>query len=330
MSGVFIAGTGMYAPSKVVTNDDMAEIVDTSDEWITERTGIRQRRFSTGEPNYYMGIQAARAALERAGTDPAEVDMIIGCTVTPDYYFPTLACILQSELGADNAFCWDLNAACSGFIYALDVAHTYLSTGKVRTALIVCSEELSKVIDFSDRSTCVLFGDGAGAVVVREGGGLYASYLHSLGKSGGALVSRALENHSPYAVRAGDEAYRKYAQTTGSYIHMDGREVYRFATRAMAEAVETACGRAGVAVADLDLIVPHQANIRIIRTAAEKLGVDMSKMAVNIDRYANTSCASIPILLSELDRSGRLRRGDRIALAGFGAGLTSGAIVMEY
>ena len=330
MSGVFIAGTGMYAPSGVVTNDDMAKIVDTSDEWITERTGIRQRRFSAGEPNYYMGCQAAREALDRAGIEPAGIDMIIGSTITPDYYYPTLACILQSELGADDAFCWDLNAACSGFIYALDVAHTYLSAGKVQTALIVCSEELSKVIDFSDRSTCVLFGDGAGAVVVRSGEGLYASYLHSQGRSGGALVSRALENHSPYAVHAGDEVYQKYVRTNGSYIHMDGREVYRFATRALAQAVETACSRAGIAVADLDLIVPHQANIRILQTAAEKLGVDMSKMAINIDQFANTSCASVPILLSELDSSGRLRRGDRIALAGFGAGLTSGAIVMEY
>jgi 3-oxoacyl-[acyl-carrier-protein] synthase-3 len=330
MSGIFIAGTGMYAPPKIVTNDDLANIVDTSDEWITERTGIKQRRFSEGEPNFFMGRAAALEAVKKAGIDPSEIDMIIGSTVTPDYFCPSLACIIQSELGADNAFCFDLNAACSGFIYALDVAHTYLSSGKVATVLIVCSELLSKITDFTDRSTCVLFGDGSGAVVVKAGDGLFQSYLRSEGKSGGALLSRALRNHSPYAVHADDELYTKYKETKGNYLCMDGREVYRFATKALTESMQKVCKKAGVDISELSVIIPHQANIRIIKTAAEKLDVPMDKFYINVDRYGNTSCASIPICLEELNSSGRLHRGDKIALAGFGAGLTSGAIVMEW
>jgi 3-oxoacyl-[acyl-carrier-protein] synthase-3 len=330
MSGIFIAGTGMYAPQRVVTNDDLAKIVDTSDEWITERTGIKQRRFSEGEPNFYMGKHAALEAIGRAGVDPAEIDLIIGSTVTPDYYCPSLACIIQSEIGAEKAFCWDLNAACSGFIYALDVAQTYLAAGKVKTVLIVCSEVLSKITDFTDRASCVLFGDGAGAVVVKKSDGLYASYLRSEGKSGGSLISRTPKNHSPYVTHAENEEFYKYKETKDSYLAMDGREVYRFATKALSESIVAACEKAGLSVAQLSLIVPHQANIRIIKTAAERLGVDMDKMFVNLDRYGNTSCASIPICLAELDSSGRLHRGDRIALGGFGAGLTCGAIVMEW
>lgn len=330
MSGIFIAGTGKYIPSAVVTNDDMAKIVETSDEWITERTGIRQRHFSTGESTFYMGAEAAREAIERAGIAPADIDMIIGTTVTPDYYYPSLACIVQAAIGADNAFCWDLNAACSGFIYALDAAQSYLELGKAATVLIVSSETLSKQLDFTDRSTCVLFGDGAGAVVVRGGSGMYHSFLRSEGAGGAALTARALFNRSPYAVHAADAAYDSYPTAEGSRIHMAGRDVYRFATRAMAHALQAACERAGIAPTDLDIIVPHQANIRIIRTAAEKLGVDMARMYANVDRYGNTSSASIPIALNELDCSGRLKRGDRIGLVGFGAGLTYGAAVLEY
>jgi 3-oxoacyl-[acyl-carrier-protein] synthase-3 len=330
MSGIFIAGTGLYAPNKVVTNDDMAKIVNTSDEWITDRTGIKERRFSEGEPNFYMATAAATQAIKKAGIDPQEIDMIIASTVTADYLVPSLACIIQSEIGADNAFCWDMNAACSAFIYALDVAQTYLSSGKIKTALIVSSELLSKITDFSDRSTCVLFGDGAGAVVVRAGDGMYQSYLRSEGKSAGALLARGLKNNSPFAVHADDEAYAKYKQTSGHYLSMEGREVYRFATKAMSETIEIACKKAEISVSDLDLIIPHQANIRIIKTAAERLRVSMDKMYVNVERYGNTSCASIPICIEELNAAGHLHRGDKIALAGFGGGLTCGAIVMEW
>ena len=333
MSGIFIAGTGMYAPPKTVTNDDMAKIVDTSDEWITERTGIKERRFSEGEPNFYMGKQAALAAIEKAGIDPMEIDLIIGATITPDYLFPSLACIIQGEIGAENAFCWDLSAACSGFVYAMDVAHTYISSGKVKTVLIVCSESLSKIVDFTDRTTCVLFGDGAGAVVVKASDRekpLYASHLFSEGKNGGALVARAIRNRSPFAVHAQDELYAKFREKEGHYMAMDGREVYRFSTKVLAESVEAVCKKAGVALSELSLIIPHQANVRIIRTAAEKLGVEMDRIYVNIDKYGNTSCASIPICLAELDAAGRLHRGDKIVLTGFGGGLTYGAVLLEW
>ena len=330
MSGIFIAGTGMYVPPKVVTNNDMSQIVETSDEWIYGRTGIKERHFSQGETTFYMGSEAAKEAVKKAEINVEDIDLIIGCTFTSDYLFPSFSCQLQDELGAENAFCWDLNAACSGFIYALDIAQTYLASGKLKNILIVCSETLSKVVDFTDRSTCVLFGDAAAAVVVQASDGLYHSYLRSEGKGGVSLVAGGIKNHSPFTTDESNEEYAKFKNINDQYLRMDGREVYRFATRAMTEAVEIACEKAGVNVRELDLVIPHQANIRIIKTAADRLGIDMDKMYVNVDKYGNTSCVSIPICLEELNAAGRLHKGDKIALAGFGAGLTYGAIVMEW
>lgn len=328
MSGVFIAGAGMYIPERVVTNDDMAKIVDTSDEWILQRTGIRERRFSSGEPNYYMGAAAARKALINAGVRAEDIDMIIGCTCTPDYNFPTLACIIQDELGAENAFCWDINAACSGFIYAMDAARLYLAAGK-KNILIVASEAMSKCLDFTDRSTCVLFGDGAGAVVLRPSKGLYGSYLHSIGRLGNNIVSRAMKPAGRFATDKDNPKYAKFEENEGHYMRMMGRDVYRFAIKAMPKALLGACENAGIDISELDLIIPHQANLRIIETAVKRLGVGMDKVFVNIDRYANTSSACIPMALAELQRDGKLERGKKIGLVGFGAGLTYGAIVLE-
>lgn len=331
MSGVFVAGTGKYVPSQVVTNEDLSKIVETSDEWITERTGIKQRRFSQGEPAWYMGKLAALDALNDAGVAPSDIDMIIGCSVTADYFFPSLSCIIQSEIGAENAFCFDLNAACSGFIYALDTARRYLVTGGAKTVLIVCSEVLTKITDFTDRSTCVLFGDGAGAAVVKgDPGKMFGSFLRADGFSGGALLSAAVENNSPYATDKENDAYAKFIKTKGAYLTMAGKDVYRFATRVLPESIEKACQAVGIGVDDLDLIVPHQANIRIVKTAADRLKVKMDKIYTNLDKYGNTSSASIPICLEELSRSGRLQKGMKVALSGFGAGLTYGAIVMEW
>lgn len=330
MSSVNITGTGMYVPAQVVTNDDMKRFVDTSDEWIVQRTGIRERRFSTGEPNWYMGLQAAKQAVANAGVDPKEIDVIISCSISPDYFYPTIACTVQDELGADKAFCWNMEAACSGFVYALDVAHGYLTTGSAKTVLIVCSENMSKTLDFTDRTTCVLFGDGAGAAVVQKSDGLYASCMRSDGRTGAALLARALPMESPFATDKDNPKYAKYMETKGSCMKMNGKAVYRFTAHAIPDMVTGACERAGINVEDLDLIVPHQANLRIIETAADRLHVPMEKMYVNIDRYANTSCASIPICLAELVENGRLKRGDKIALAGFGGGLTCGAAVFEW
>lgn len=328
--GISVAGTGMYVPDRVVTNDDLAKIVDTSDQWIRERTGIRERHFSTGEPTYYMAAQAAAKALDMAGEDPKDIDVIIGSTVSGDYFFPSMACILQDELGADNAFCYDISAACSGFIYALDLADSYISTGRARSVLIVCSDVLSKITDFTDRTTCILFGDGAGAALVKAGDGLFHSYLHSEGKGGSALMGRAVINESMWAVNKDDPKFKKYAQSNGHYITMDGREVYRFAVRALSDTLRRCSKDTGVSLDDVSVIVPHQANLRIIEAAAARLGVSMDKIYVNLDRYGNTSGTTIPMCLDELNRSGRLRRGDRIALTGFGAGLTCGAIIMDW
>jgi 3-oxoacyl-[acyl-carrier-protein] synthase III len=328
MSGVFIAGTGMYVPDQVVTNDDMSKIVDTSDEWIAQRTGIRERRFSRGEPNFYMGAAAAREAVNSAGICCDDIDMIIGCTCTPDYNYPSLACIIQDEIGADNAFCWDMNAACTGFIYALDVAQHYLAAGK-KNILIVCSETMSKELDFTDRSACVLFGDAAGAAVIQPSDRLYSSYLKSSGSLGKHIVSAAMKPDGLFAVDRDNKEYSKYEENTGHAIRMDGRDVYRFAVRAMPEALEGACERAGISVSQLDLIIPHQANLRIIETAVRRIGVNMDRVYVNIDRYANTSSACIPVCLSELQKAGKLVRGQKVGLVGFGGGLTYGAIVLE-
>lgn len=329
MTGVLIAGTGMYIPTQVVTNDDMAKIVDTSDEWISQRTGIRERRISKGETNSYMGARAAKQAMENAGVSGADLDMIIGCTCTPDYFYPSMACIMQDELGADNAFCWDLNAACSGFIYAFDVAQHYLAMGK-KNILIVCSEVMSKQLDFSDRSTCVLFGDGAAAVVLQPADKLYASYLKSEGKLGGHIVSTALKPQGVYASDKDNPEYTKFENTHKHYLRMAGSDVYRFAVKAMPEALIGACENAGVDVEDVDLIIPHQANLRIIETAAKRLGIGMEKMYVNVNKYGNTSCVSIPLSLAELASKGKLKRGEKLALVGFGAGLTYGSVVLEW
>jgi 3-oxoacyl-[acyl-carrier-protein] synthase-3 len=331
MSGIFVAGTGKYVPSQVVTNDDLAKIVETSDEWISERTGIRERRFSNGEQTWYMGKMAAQDALSNANINAQDIDMIIGCTITPDYFTPSLACIIQNEIGAENAFCFDINAACSGFVYSMDIAQKYLASGAADTILVVCSEILSKITDFSDRSTCVLFGDGAGAVVLkRDDNKMFSSFLRSEGKNGEYLLSRTHKTASPYATGKNDSINEKYPLSNGCFVYMSGKDVYRFGTRVMPESLGEACKKAGISPQDLSLIIPHQANIRIVETVAKKLGIDMNKMFMNIDKYANTSCASIPICIDELWKSNKLKRGDKIALCGFGGGLTYGAIVMEW
>lgn len=331
MPGIFIAGTGHYVPEKVVTNNDFTKFIETSDEWITERTGIRERRFSTGEPTWYMGKEAALAALDDAEIDAADIDAIICCTISGDFAYPSLACLIQSEVGAKNAFCFDISAACSGFVYALDAASRYLATGGAKNILIVCSEMLSRTLDFTDRSTCILLGDGAGAAVVQaNNSGSFSSYLAADGDGGSSLYCRNPVNKSPFITEADKPEYKKFPETGNNYMFMAGRDVYRFAVQAFPAAIEKACEKAGISVNDIDLFVPHQANIRIIKTAAERLNVPMDKMVVNLDRYGNTSSASIPICLDELNRSGKLKRGMKIAIAGFGGGLTYGAAIFEW
>lgn len=331
MSGIRIVATGRYVPKKVVQNEDFVKFLDTSDEWITQRTGMKQRHFCAGEPTWLMGALAAKDALEKNGIDPLSIDLIVFTTVTPDYTTPSMACMAQGYIGATNAFCFDINAACSGFVYALDLARRYLACGDVKRVLIVSSEALSRIADFTDRSTCVLFGDAAGACVVEHSEGLFASMACADGTKGGVLYNKV--NYlakSPFLDESLLPAYEEPFVPTTELLHMDGGEVYKFAVTAFPHAIRTACERAGIPVDALDLIVPHQANLRIVKTAAKTLGYPMEKMYCNMDRYANTSSACTAICLDELVEAGRLKPGDKIGVVGFGGGVTYGACVFEW
>lgn len=323
-----ISGTGSYLPEKILTNEDFSAFVETSDEWITSRTGIKERHISTGEATWEMGLIAAKNALENAGIDPLEIDLIIATTITPDYFLPSMSCIIQGKIGAKNAFAFDMNAACSGFVYALDNAACYIAAGKAKKALIISSETISKLLDYSDRSTCVLFGDGAAAVVVEasENDDMPSSCLKSEGEGAKYLVSRALKNDTPFGTDTSDivENLNKH------YFYMDGKEVFKFATRAMPAAIEDCLTQANLKATDIDFFVPHQANKRIIDFVSSKYGYDKEKTIIGLDRFGNTSSASIPILLDELNREGKLKKGDLLMLTGFGAGLTYGAAIIRW
>lgn len=321
-----VLGTGHYAPEKIVTNADLEKMVDTSDEWIQTRTGIKQRHFaSEGMNTSDMCTKAAEQALEMAHTSPEELDMIIVCTLTPDMTIPSTACIVQKNLGAKNAAVFDLYAACSGFAYGSITASQYIQSGMCKKVLVIGAEILSRFMDFTDRNTCVLFGDGAGAAVfgvVPEGYGILGADMGADGNGGKYLNIPS----SGVAILPTDEARKKHL----TYIKMDGKEVYKFAVKVMGQTAEKALERAGLQHEDIDLLIPHQANIRIIKSAAKRLHLPMEKVFVNIDKYANTSGASIPIAMDEANRSGRMKRGDVVVLAGFGAGLTWAGLVMKW
>lgn len=319
-----IRGWGKYVPPNVVTNDDLARKINTTDEWIRTRTGIAERRIAgEGETAVTMGIQAAREALQMADVDPAEVDLVIAATATPDRIFPATACMIQDAIGAQGG-AFDLSAGCSGFIYALSVAAKMIEAAQVRRALVVGTEALSHITDWSDRTTCVLFGDGAGAFYLEadeEPGGLLAFELGSDG-SGGHLLTGPIVGNS-YTPAVAPELSRQY-------LVMHGRAVYRFATRVMGQAAEKALRRAGLSVEDIDLFIPHQANLRIIESAAKHLKLPMEKVYVNIHRYGNTSAASIPVACCEAVEEGRLNPNDTVVMVGFGAGLTWAAAVAQW
>lgn len=331
MSGIKIISTGIYVPDFNVSNDDFTSIVETSDEWIATRTGIRNRRFAINETTCQMGLYAAQNAIKNAQISPLDIDLILFTSVTPDYFSPSASCVLQGLLGAENATGIDINCACAGFVYALDMAKRYLADGDINTVLIVSSENLSKLADFTDRSTCVLFGDGAAACIVRADDGLFSSYLKADGKGAKSIVARALKPNNPFTEEQTDPFnFDGFENTKEHYLYMDGKEVYKFATKIMPEAVSKACEKAGISPQDLDLIIPHQANIRIIQTAAKNLGLPMEKFYVNVDAYGNTSSASVPIAIYEAVTNGKLKQGDKVCLVGFGAGLIAGAAVIEW
>ena len=320
-------------------------MVETSDEWIRERTGIGERHVSVGETVVTLASEATRKALEQAGKRAEEIDLILVATCSPEQYLPCCACQVQADIGAVNALAFDVNAACSGFLFALNTADAYLRMGLAENALIIGSEVLSKLVDWTDRGSCILFGDGAGAVVVERckaesraveekqipAAGILGRALHSDGTGGGVLQCGARELTTPYArTSAAKTDQKQQTDDREHYIQMDGQEVYRFATRRVPQCIEEALSDAGLAVPDIDLFVLHQANARIIDAVAKRLHADREKFPTNLERVGNLSSASIPVLLDELNRQGKLHRGDRIVLAGFGAGLTIGACVMTW
>ena len=321
-----IVATGRYLPDRVLTNADLERMVDTSDEWIRERTGIRERRIAdaaTGAAE--MGAAASRIAMERAGVQPGELDVIVVATATPDRLLPSTACDMQALLGATNAAAYDVSAACSGFIYALSVAEGQVASGSAEIALVVSAEKMSGIVDWTDRSTCVLFGDGAGAAVVRRvgnGHGVLSNFIRSDGTLAELLWRPAGGVKVPMDVAVLDQKTH--------LVKMAGREVFKSAVRSMAEAADQALMRAGLTGSDIDLLIPHQANIRIIEATARYTGIPMDKVFVNVDRYGNMSSATVPIALDEAAEQGRIQRGDNILLVAFGAGFTWASSVLRW
>lgn len=323
---VEIAGTGAYLPERILTNDDLSRMVDTSDEWIRTRTGMRERRIARAdEYTSDMGAEAARRALASAGMTAAEVGLIVVATCTPDMVFPSTACAVQQKIGASNAFCFDLSAACSGFLYALETARGMIAAGQHRTALVIGAEKMSCVLDWQDRSTCVLFGDGAGAVVLRpaeRGRGILASAMGSDGSLGDLLK-----------IPGGGCVHPASAQTLHDRLHcvkMGGNQVFKHAVVCMSQAGEAVLEKAGIELSQVDWVIPHQANMRIVNAIAERAGFPIEKVVTNLDRVGNISAASIPVALDEAVRDGRIRRGNLLLFVAFGGGFTWGAMALEY
>ncbi len=322
----YIAGIGAYVPPKVVTNDDFSAIVDTSDEWITQMTGIKERHFAEDdEATSDMAAKAAEAAMKMAGVDPTEIDLIIIATATPDMFFPSTACLVQHKIGAKNSFAYDISAACSGFIFAIVQAKQYIVTGAAGTALVIGAESLTKFTDMTDRNTCVLFGDGAGAAVLKGSDGERGIVDHYL-RCDGALS----EYIKLLAGGARKPATHETVDAGEHYIRMQGRKVYVNAVKEMSEAVVTVLEQQGLTGDDIDLLFPHQANIRIIQGVAERAGMPMEKVYVNIHRYGNTSAASIPIALAEAVEEGVLKEGMLIGMVAFGSGFTWGSAIVRW
>ncbi|SMC91091.1 beta-ketoacyl-ACP synthase III [Sporomusa malonica] len=323
---VGILGVGSYIPEKVITNYDLEEKFDTSDKWIVERTGIRERHVVTeGEATSDLATKAAERALLAAGVRAEELDLIIVGTVTPDMMFPSVACLVQSNIKAVNAAAFDLTAVCSGFIYGLSAGSCFIKSGTYKKVLVIGAETLSTITDWTDRNTAILFGDGAGAVVLGETSpetGILGIDLGAEGAGGDLLKVPAGGSRLP----ASEETLSNKLH----FIHMDGNEVFKFAVKVMGETVNKALKNANLTATDITCLVPHQANLRIIQSAAKRLGLPMERVIVNVDKYGNTSAASIPIALDEGVKSGRIKSGDVIALVGFGGGLTWGATIIKW
>ena len=326
MPNAHITGWGMTVPEPVLTNDDLAKIIDTSDEWIRERTGIRERHIAR-EHDFpsTLAVDASIKAMQVANLKPTDLELIIVSTSSPEYIFPATACLVQDRLGAVKAGAFDLLAACSGFIFATNMATQAIRSGSIKNALVIGTETLTRFVDWKDRGTCILFGDGAGAFVLQasdQPGGVLSAVMHSDGSGADSLS--LLGGGSRYPATEATIREGKH------YVHMDGKEVFRFATRVMASATREVLELAGLTLDDIKLVIPHQANYRIIEAAARGLKLPMDRFIVNVDRYGNTSTASIPIATVEAIDKGMIKPGDKIVLVGFGAGLTWGALAAEW
>ncbi len=314
-----IAGTGMYVPENIVTNDDLSKLVETNDEWIRTRVGIERRHISVDETTADMAVKAAEAALENSGIKPEELDLILVSTVSGDYICPTVACLVQQALGV-HCLAYDISAACSAFLFLLETAAGYFARGTVKKALVIGAERMSRIIDWSDRSTCVIFGDGAGAAVLEEGDNYLASHFNV---QGGAEVIRI-------PASAGKSPFYKGESLGEPYVFMNGQETFKFAVNSISHDIKTILEKAGMGIDDIKYVVPHQANLRIIDAASRRSGIPLDKFYVNIQEYGNTSSASIPMALDELNRAGKLERGDNILFTAFGGGLASAASIIRW
>ncbi len=320
-----VIGTGSYVPDNRMTNEDLSKIVETTDEWITTRTGIKERRISTGENTSDLAYKAAAKAIEKAGIDAKEIDLIICATITPDSFMPSVACIVQDRIGAIRAAAFDLTAACTGLIYGMVTAASFIESGMYQKVLVIGAEVLSKVLDWKDRSTCVLFGDGAGAVILaatNQRRGILSTNLTSDGSKQSYLSLPAVELINPFVKKERDE--------TSSVVTMKGQEVFKYAVRSVIENIKTVLNQAILTEEDIKYIIPHQANFRIIEQAAKSCGIPIDKFYINLDRYGNTSAATIGIALDEMVQKNQLASGDKLILLGFGAGMTSGAVLLEW
>ncbi len=321
-----IVGTGSYLPAKTIDNNFLSTIVETSDEWITERTGIRSRHIASEETTISMGAAAARAALSMSGLDTENIDLILVATLTPDYAMPNVACMIQAELGAKNALCFDISAACSGFLFGLQTADAYIRSGMCKHALIIGAETLSRTVDWADRSTCILFGDGAGAAVLsasNDNTGLVDFVSGSDGSMGSVLELKNRPIVNPYRTATEEEK-------AISYMYMNGQEVFKFAVRKVPEIILAITEKNNIAPEQIDHYILHQANERILQSVSKRLSLPIERFPMNLDKCGNTSAASIPILLDECNRSGLLKKGDRLILCGFGGGLTWGCALLEW
>jgi 3-oxoacyl-[acyl-carrier-protein] synthase III len=318
-----IAGTGSCLPDKVLTNADLEKMVDTDDQWIRERTGIQERRIvSEGETTSTMGVIAAQRAMEAAGVAAADLDLIILGTTTPDFIFPSSACLIQEKLGALGIPAFDVNAACSGFVFALGVADKFIKSGSVKTALVVGSETLTRMVDWTDRKTCVLFGDGAGAVILKADNetGILSTHLHADGSKKHLL-------YNPVGVSAG---FKPDEPNAGVRVMMAGNDVFKYAVKALDSVVEETLEANGIDKSELDWLIPHQANLRIIEATAKRLQMPMERVIVTVHKHGNTSSASVPLALDEAVRSGRIQRGQLVLLEAFGGGFTWGSALFRY